>query len=50
MRPREKAPRMLEIEDPITFPSAREGLCWSRAAITTASWGLSGLGFKRKGR
>ena len=35
--PRENAPRILEIEEPITFPRPREGLCCRRAAMTTAS-------------
>ena len=44
--PREKAPRMLEIEEPITTPSPSEGLCWSRAAMTTASCKVSVLVLK----
>jgi len=27
-RPRENAPRILEIEEPITFPRPREERCW----------------------
>jgi len=38
MRPREKAPRTLAIQDPITFPKAREG-CLSKTDETmTANW------------
>src|SRR5271163_671521 len=38
MRPKEKAPRIFEIEDPRILPSARDDLCWLTAATTTASY------------
>lgn len=37
IRPREKAPRMFEIEDPTMFPMARGDSCWEIAAMTTIS-------------
>jgi len=37
MRPREKAPRMFEMEDPTIFPIARGDSCWEMAATTTTS-------------
>ncbi len=37
MSPKEKAPRMLEMEDPTMFPSARGDSCWATAAIITIS-------------
>jgi len=37
MRPSEKAPRMLEMEDPTMFPMARGDSCCEIAAITTTS-------------
>jgi len=37
IRPREKAPRILEMEDPRMFPRAREDCCCEMEAITTTS-------------
>ncbi len=37
IRPREKAPRMFEMEDPTMFPNARGDSCWETAAIITTS-------------
>jgi hypothetical protein len=37
MRPREKAPRMFEMEDPRILPIAREDWLWEIAATTTTS-------------
>lgn len=37
-RPRANAPKMFEMEEPMTLPSARAERFWLTAAMTTASW------------
>ena len=37
-RPSANAPKMLEMEEPMTLPKARAGRFWLTAATTTASW------------
>ena len=38
MRPSEKAPKILDIEDPSMLPNARGDWRWETAAITTTSF------------